>query len=85
MEGESGYRPISCDFHDDMEAYAVTRRRVRIELASPDPAQDGGPGGIRHEGLIQDIYTTEKKEEFLRLEDGTEIRLDRIKAITPLA
>jgi len=72
MDADTGYRPIACDFHDQLEAFAVTRRRVRITQTSGD-----------REGLIKDIYTTDRKEEFLLLDDGTAIRLDLIQAVTP--
>jgi transcriptional antiterminator Rof (Rho-off) len=73
MGEDTGYRPIECDFHDRLEEFAVTRRRVRIAHES----------GQAPEGLIEDIYTTDTKEEFLRMEDGTTIRLDKIKAVDP--
>jgi Rho-binding antiterminator len=79
MSGNTDYRPVSCDFHDHLEELAVTRRRVRLALTS-----DAGEAAPK-EGLIVDIYTTDRKEEFLRLEDGSEIRLDRIQAVDALA
>lgn len=99
MDAEGGYRPIACDFHDDLEAYAVTGRRVRIFHAAPAAAPDGfapaGPAAaqaaasspdlLRNEGRISDIYTTAAKEEFLRLDDGALVRLDRIRSIEALA
>jgi transcriptional antiterminator Rof (Rho-off) len=102
MDGDTGYQPIACDFHDDLEAYAVTRRRVRISHVSEAPSaseassaseaeapsRTGNPEAslpdLRNEGLILDIYTTDRKEEYLRLDDGTAIRLDRIKSIETL-
>jgi transcriptional antiterminator Rof (Rho-off) len=110
MDAEGGYLPIACDFHDDLEAYAVTNRRVRIfhaapatpALAAPAPAEAPdapatgatsapqatapvAPALLRNEGRIQDIYTTAAKEEFLRLDDGVLVRLDRIRSIEALA
>jgi transcriptional antiterminator Rof (Rho-off) len=80
MGEDLGYQPVACDFHDQLEAFAVTRRRVRISHA-PDNLPEKDLPEIRHEGLIKDIYTTDRKEEFLLMEDGTAIRLDRIKAV----
>ena len=74
MENPGAYHPIACDFHDQLEAYATLRRKVKIALAS------GGDA----EGIIRDFRTTAEKEEFLLLQDGSSIRLDRIKAVTPL-
>jgi transcriptional antiterminator Rof (Rho-off) len=85
LDGESAYHPIACDFHDDLEAYAVTKRRVRIlHLVPPDPLRSEGAFDLpllRNEGRIQDIYTTADKEEFLRLDDGALVRLDRIRSV----
>ncbi len=72
------YHPIACKFYDQLEAFATTRRRVRLALKSNPSAAEG-----RTEGLITDIYTNGRKEEFLRLDDGTEIRLDRIRGVYP--
>jgi transcriptional antiterminator Rof (Rho-off) len=99
MDSEGGYRPIACDFHDDLEAYAVTGRRVRIFHAPPAALDETAPSGpaaaqataasapdlLRNEGRIRDIYTTAAKEEFLRLDDGVLVRLDRIRSIEALA
>jgi Rho-binding antiterminator len=73
------YTPIDCTFHDRIEALATTRRRVLLEL---DAGQPGGKTVA--EGVIADIWTAPSKEEFLRLDDGETIRLDRIKAIRPV-
>lgn len=70
-----GYTPVDCDFHDRIEALATSRRRVVINLESESHAKSLA------EGVITDIYTSPTKEEFLRLDDGAEIRLDRIVAI----
>lgn len=78
---ESGYRPIACDFHDRLEAFATTRTPVRLTLAK-DP-QGLGAEEILAEGRIADLYTTAEKEEFLRLEGGETFRLDRIRAVVP--
>lgn len=69
------YTPIDCDFHDRIEALATTRRRVHITHESETDAQASS------EGVIVDVYTAPSKEEYLRLDDQTTIRLDRILAI----
>lgn len=83
MDTPRGYRPIACDFHDQLESFATLRRRVRLSLAGANGEAEPAAGGIA-EGRIADIYTTADKQEFLRLDDGAEIRLDRILAVTPL-
>lgn len=68
------YTPIDCGFHDRLEALATTRKRVAVTHALETEARVS-------EGVIEDIWTTPAKEEFLRLDDGCEIRLDRILAL----
>jgi transcriptional antiterminator Rof (Rho-off) len=76
MDQETGYQPIACDFHDRLEAFASLRRRVRLSLRGE---------AATAEGLITDIYTTADKQEFLRLDNGAEFRLDRIQDVAPTA
>lgn len=91
MGEATDYQPVECDFHDRLEEFAVTRRRVRVSHGvgqTPEGPSGQTPEGVNGsevhvEGLIETIYTTESKEEFLRMEDGTVIRLDKIKAIEP--
>lgn len=76
MDRNVPYRPIACDFHDRLEAFATLRRRVRLSLRGEAASA---------EGLISDLYTTADKQEFLRLDNGAEIRLDRILAVDAAA
>lgn len=69
------YTPIDCNFHDRIESLATLRRRV--EVVHEDEADDEAVS----EGVIVDLYTTPTKEEFLRMDDDTRIRLDRIVSI----
>ncbi len=65
------YRPIDCSLHDEFELRAV--RQVRCELVYRDES-----GVEQHRsGRIVDL-TTRNGEEYLRLDDGTEVRLDRV-------
>ena len=80
MEQEAGYQPIACDFHDRLESLATLRRRVRLSLKDGDAEA----GGLSAEGHIADIYTRADKQEFLRLDNGAEIRLDRIRDVEPV-
>lgn len=68
------YSPIDCNFHDRIEALATTRRRVAVTYAMEAETTVS-------EGVIEDIWTSPTKEEFLRLDNGAEIRLDRILAL----
>lgn len=70
---EEPYRPIACSLHDILEANAVRRRRCTIRHRT-----DTGEAVV--EGVIEDIYARQGVE-YLRLDDGTEIRLDRILTV----
>lgn len=65
------YRPIDCTFHDELELRAL--RRVRCELVYRN---DAG-AELSRSGRIVDLVTRDG-EEYLRLDDGTEVRLDRL-------
>ena len=67
------YRPIDCSLYDRYEAWATLRTVVRLEHV----AQDGTPQ--TSEGRIADLFLR-GKEEWLRLDDGAEVRLDRIRS-----
>lgn len=69
------YEPVDCDFVDELEDFAVRRIPVIVEYWN-DRAEL-----IQLSGLIRDIFTTSEKEEFLRISDGTEIRLDQIHQV----
>jgi transcriptional antiterminator Rof (Rho-off) len=75
MEPSREYQPVACDFHDRLESYATLRRRVRLTLQGE---------AATAEGRIADIYTAPDKREFLRLDNGAEIRLDRIVDVAPV-
>lgn len=67
------YRPIACGLHDVLEAHATRRHRCRLRHHTEH-------GERVAEGVITDIYAR-AGVEYLRLDDGTEIRLDRITSI----
>lgn len=71
---ECPYQPISCDYYDFLEAWAVRRQQVQIHYLDEQ--------GISHAlaGVIRTLETR-NKEEFMILDSGLEIRLDRIMAI----
>jgi Rho-binding antiterminator len=77
MEPRDPYAPVACDFHDQLEAFATTKNPVRLAHRLPDGGQ------AESEGLIVDLYTNSAKEEYLKLADGTEIRLDHLIRVTP--
>jgi Rho-binding antiterminator len=67
------YEPISCDYHDLLEAAATTRKEVVLEFDAQGTRQ-------RERGRIGDVYTS-RGAEFVRLDGNNgcrEIRLDQI-------
>jgi Rho-binding antiterminator len=66
------YRPVSCDFHDQLEELATLKKTCLVRY--------GNEAGEAFEviGRIADIFTKDK-EEFLKMSDGQIIRLDHIR------
>lgn len=71
---EEHYEPVSCDYHDQLEAAAMHRKPVELEFDLEGVSQRG-------RGRIQDVYTSDGAE-WVRFvsDDGAplEIRLDHI-------
>lgn len=65
------YVPIRCDFHEELQVRAMRRCRCTIAHRS----ESGQEVCVRD--LIQDVYAR-NGEEFVRLGNGDEIRLDRL-------
>lgn len=68
------YIPVSCDFHDELEALATLRKECRIVY------RNAANELVEVPGRIVDIYAA-SKADFIKLNDGTEIRLDRIVSV----
>jgi len=68
------YVPVDCDFHDQLEALATLRKECQIVY------QNASGELVKVQGLIVDIYAA-NKADFLKVDDGTEIRLDRIVSL----
>ncbi len=67
------YEPISCDYHDQLEAAATLKKDVELEFDLEGVAQ-------KERGKIRDVYTTDGAE-FVRFDTDSgplEIRLDKI-------
>ena len=74
---DKDYSPVSCDYHDQLEAAAMHHNDVRLEFEQ---------NGVRLEqrGKIGDVYT-EDGAEYVRFESGNgsvRIRLDEIVSFT---
>lgn len=69
------YTPIDCNYYDELEALATLRRRVRIDYYGA-----GQQPKVIERALIVD-FQTRSKEEFMLLDDGMEIRLDKLISV----
>ena len=70
---EEPYEPVSCDYHDELEAAAMHKSPVEVEFDL-----NGVPR--KEKGRIGDVYTSDGAE-FIRFESEAgplEIRLDQI-------
>ena len=68
------YRPISCDYHDELEAAAMHKEPVELEFELEGVPQ-------RERGVVDDVYTADGAEFIRFSSDGggpLEIRLDHI-------
>jgi Rho-binding antiterminator len=72
------YIPINCGFHDRLESWAVTRVDCEIEYYVDD-------GEVEQlTSKIKDVFSR-GSEEFVQLQTGQEIRLDRIRSINGIS
>ena len=67
---KAAYIPIDCSLYDHYEAAATLKQRVRLDLDN----------GTDLEGRIVDLFVRDRIE-WLRLDSGAEVRLDRITGI----
>jgi Rho-binding antiterminator len=72
--GEAEYRPIDCSLHDRLEELATLRRECIITYRGAD--------GERREtsDRIVDVFAR-GDEEFVKLDRGVEVRLDRLEDV----
>ena len=67
------YEPVSCDYHDELEAAAMHKKEVELEFDLEGVTQ-------KERGKISDVYTADGAE-FVKFDSGSgpiEIRLDHI-------
>lgn len=70
----SDYKPISCDFHDELTAAATRGQEVEIEFEMNGET-------LRQRGKVKDVYTADG-EEFVRFNTPSEsvkLRLDQLR------
>jgi len=65
------YHPIDCGFHDELLALATLRRECEVVFLD-----EQGQESTRR-SRIEDVYSR-AGAEYLRLADGTTVRLDRL-------
>lgn len=68
---EKAYKPIDCGYHDRLEAAASKRQRVSLVFLSPS-------GEAKNTTATIETIETSQGEEYLQLNTGESIRLDRI-------
>lgn len=65
------YNPISCEFHDVLEALATVRRPASISFHDDDGALQ------QRTAIIHDVYSRDGAE-YLSLSSGETLRLDQL-------
>ena len=73
MTTNEKYIPINCNYYDELELFALRKTNCKIVLLGEKEEET-------IQGLIQNLYTR-KGEEFMLLNDGKEIRLDKIISV----
>jgi Rho-binding antiterminator len=68
------YTPINCDSYDILLANATLKKKCNILYADIDEKT------LRTEAIIIDVYT-KAKEEFVQLNNGLVLRLDKIISV----
>jgi Rho-binding antiterminator len=67
----SDYKPIDCNFYDELEAVATLKKRVLLQYFSELRE-------LTIESVLIDTFFVRDGAEFMRLKTGEEIRLDLI-------
>jgi Rho-binding antiterminator len=70
---EERYEPVSCDYHDQLEAAAMHRSEVELEFELDGMTQ-------KERGRVEDVFTADGAEyiRFSSPKEQLEIRLDHI-------
>ena len=74
-EGTNKYQSISCSYYDQLEAYETQRTVCAVTY------DDAGEKSIS--GIIVDLFAKDGAE-YLKLDNGTVIRLDHLHSINGL-
>jgi len=73
MPDTDGYQPIACGFYDELGLRMMRGTPCRLVVETDD-------GREAVEATIEDLYT-EGDAEYVRLDDGTTVRLDRVVGV----
>lgn len=68
------YQPINCNYYDEIVLIIMRKKKCLIHFYNEKAKEE------KLNGLIIDVYAREKVE-YMKLEDGKEIRLDQIIAL----
>ena len=70
---EEPYEPVTCDYHDELEAAAMHKQQVELEFDLEGISR-------REKGTIADVYTADGAEyvKFVAAEGAVDVRLDHI-------
>jgi len=74
---EQPYQPIDCNYYDRLEAWATLRTVCRILYRDENEQQQEASA------IIEDVYTA-LKVEYMRLDNGLVIRLDKLVAVNDI-
>jgi len=74
---EQPYQPIDCNYYDRLEAWATLRTVCRILYRDENEQQK------EVSAIIEDVYTA-LKVEYMRLDNGLVIRLDKLVAVNDI-
>jgi len=69
------YTQVSCLFYDQLTDRIVLKKEVRLDYLSPENELKS------QEIILKDIISNKEKQEFLVLEGGEKVRLDRIQKV----
>jgi len=72
------YHPISCDFHDLLEALATSRQLAQIRFL------DGGGTLQLRDAAITDVFSRDGAE-YLVISTGETLRLDQLVTVNGLS
>lgn len=70
----ASYQPIDCNFYDILEALATRKRYVRIQYKTAIHQFKS------EDSIIRDLYI-KQGYEYMKLANGTEVRLDRLVSV----